>query len=67
MTRIIKIDNTSEEKINEYLEIMQKDLQATIVHLQCYGANYDCYMIVYKCEKRIILKDILDREMVPLD
>lgn len=67
MTKIVKIEKVSEERINNYLGIMQKDLQATIISLQCYGVDYDSYMIVYQCETEITLKKVLERISVPLD
>ena len=67
MISIIKFENVTEDRINEYLEIMQKDLNATILDIKMYGSNYDSYMVVYNSDKKITIKDVFGCIQVPLD
>ena len=67
MIRIIKLENETEENINEILEDMQKNYHAQILGIQCYG-TWDCYMVTYECDSKIDKKKIVfDHSAQPLD
>lgn len=61
MVRIIKLKNVSkDEDINLALKLMQKDYNATIISVQCYGPNNDSYLIVYDEKIKVDVNKIID-------
>lgn len=58
MTRIVKFENSYLDVINVYLSIMQNSFDASIISVQCYGVNNDCYMVLYNSNDPIDEDDI---------